>query len=121
EINVYTDENMDEDPLQQVIEKIKKVDGVLETRVVKEDEAYKRMVDVLGEDAKVLEYFDENPFNSFIEAKIDIAKMESIYEELKLISKIKYIRDNREVLERLRSITKAFRILGTLFIAAVGI
>lgn len=121
EINVYTDESIDNNNLLQVMEKINEIDGILETRVVEEEEAYKRMVDVLGEDAKVLEFFDDNPFSSFIEIKIDIDRMEYIYKELKVIPKIKYIRDNKEVLERLRSITRTFRILGTLFIFAVGV
>ncbi|NLK21059.1 MAG: hypothetical protein GX308_02980 [Epulopiscium sp.] len=121
EVNIYTKENIDETKRNQVIEKIKDIEGILETRIIEKDEAYRRMVDILGEDARVLEYFDDNPFSTFIEAKIDIEKTVSIYKELKLIPDIEYIRDNKEVLEHLRNITKVLYIIGTLFITAVGI
>ncbi|MBM7687054.1 cell division protein FtsX [Defluviitalea raffinosedens] len=121
QINIYTDENLDDINLEKVMEKINSIDGIIETRIVQKEEAYERMEKVLGEDAKVLEYFEDNPFHSFFEAKIDIEKIESIHKELKLISEVRYIRDNREILTRLRSIARAFEILGAFFIAAVGI
>ncbi|NLK97547.1 MAG: hypothetical protein GX272_05610 [Epulopiscium sp.] len=121
EINIYTDEEIDEKSIEKVIEKINLIDGILESRVVQKEEAYERMEKVLGEDAKVLKYFDDNPFHFFIEAKIDVEKIESINKEIKLIPNVQYIRDNREILIRLRSIARGFRILGTFFIAAVGI
>ncbi|NLM13128.1 MAG: hypothetical protein GX209_05240 [Epulopiscium sp.] len=121
EINIYTDETIDEKSLKTVIERINSIDGILESRIVQKEEAYDRMEKVLGEDAKVLEYFDDNPFHFFIEARIDIEKIESINKEIKLIPNVQYVRDNREILIRLRSITRGFKILGTFFIAAVGI
>ena len=120
EINVYYAEDMDEISIENMINTIEELYGVGEARLVSEDEAYKRMEEILGKEAKVLKYLDENPFNSFIELSINLEEMESVIESLRNIDGIDQIRDNREVLEKLRSITSLLETFGYIFIAAVG-
>jgi len=95
--------------------------GVRETRLVNESEAYRRMVEVLGKDARVLEYFDENPFSPFIEVKIQIEEMSAVLRELGTISGIDYVRDNREILDKIQNIAQILKVIGYLVITAVGI
>lgn len=120
EISIYYNEDIG-DETTTLIDEIKAVDGVYEARLVKEDEAYERMEGILGKEAKVLEYFDDNPFNSFIEVKIDLDKISFVLEKLKLINGIEHIRDNQDVLIRLRNISEIFSFLGSLIITAAGI
>jgi len=121
EINVYFNEDIDEDGSFQLVEEIKAMEGVWEARVVGEDEAYGRMEEILGEEARVLEAFNDNPFSSFIEVKIHLEKIEPVLEKLQFIKGIEYVRDNREVLERIRNIAGLLRFLGYFVIIAVGI
>lgn len=120
-ISVYFDKGLNEKDASKLAERIKGMDGVLDSKLIGEREAYDRMVKILGKEARVLKVFDENPFSPFIEVNIDIDKIDNVLKELKPIPGIDYIRDNRDVLDRLRSISKLFGLLGSLIIAAVGI
>lgn len=120
EINVYFEENMDKESIENMVRRIEGLKGVEEAAFISKDEAYKRMEEILGKEAKVLEYLDENPFNPFVEVRINLEDMESIIEELRNIEGIEQIRDNREVLERLKNITLMLETFGYTFMAAVG-
>lgn len=121
EISVYYEEDIGNVGAMQLVDQIKSIEGVRESRLVDEGEAYGRMVEILGKDALVLEYFDENPFSSFIEVKIHIEKMSAVLNKLGAISGIEHVRDNREILERLQDIARALSLIGYLVVTAVGI
>lgn len=121
EISAYHKQSIGEAGVQQLLEKIKKIEGVREVQLVAEDEAYNRMVEILGKEAPVLNYLDDNPFSPFIEVKIYIEKIDPVLENLDNLSDIEYVRDNREVLERFKSLSGVLKLLGYLIVIAVGI
>lgn len=121
EINVYASEDVGNINVLQLVDRIKEIEGVREARMVDEDEAYGRMAEILGKEARVLEYFDDNPFSAFIEVKIHLEEIDIVMEELHSMVGIEYIRDNREVLNRIRDISRVLTFLGYLIIAAVSI
>ncbi len=79
------------------------------------------MVDILGKEAHVLEYFDDNPFTSFIEVKIHMGEVDQILKDIDKLEGIQYIRDNRQIINRLENIVNILKILGSLLITAVSI
>lgn len=117
EISVYVNEESN----LKVVEDIRNIEGVKAARIVGEDEAYDRMAEILGKEAQVLEYFEENPFGSYIEVKLHLEKMDDIIEKLYPIQGIDHIRDNREVLNRIREISRMAGLLGYAIIGAVSI
>lgn len=121
EMNVYFKEGMDYADAHKLTEGINDIAGVKEARLVGKDEAYSRMEEILGKEARVLNYFDDNPFSPFIEVKIQIQEIDPILRKLNLMTGIEHVRDNREVLERLNSLSDVLRIVGYLVITAVGI
>ncbi|MDF2889937.1 MAG: hypothetical protein K0R80_304 [Clostridia bacterium] len=121
EISVYYEESMDNYEVTQLMERLRIVKGVVEVRLVEEGEAYKRMEDILGKDAGVLTYLEDNPFNSFIEVKINMEEMNFVLGKIRLVTGVDYIRDNQEVLKRIENISQILKLLGTLIITAVGI
>ncbi|HPL99214.1 MAG TPA: permease-like cell division protein FtsX, partial [Bacillota bacterium] len=121
EISIYYSEDMDAAGADRLAEEIGNIEGVHEARLVSKEEAYSRMEKILGKEARVLEYLDDNPFNPFIEAKIQIEDISLILEKLDLIEGIEHVRDNREVLERILGISQTIKVLGYLIITAVGI
>lgn len=121
EISVYLQESLEETTSLHTVSQIENIEGVLSARVVNEEEAYQRMEDMLGKEARVLTYFDENPFTSFIELQIDLSKLEQISTDLGRMDGIDYIRDNKEVLEKIDGISQALKLLSYLVVAAVGI
>lgn len=121
EMSVYLKPNLDEATIIHKLNEIRNIEGIIFARIVDENEAYNRMEQMLGKEARVLSYFDENPFNQFIEAQIDLDKINETILQLEKIDEIDYIRDNQEVLNKLSQITKVLRLLGYLIILAVGI
>lgn len=121
EISVYYDGELEEGEIFALLDNIKGIDGVLEVSMVDQAQAYGRMVEIMGADSRVLEFFDENPFSAFVEAKIDLELMDSITQQFGRLEGIEHIRDNRAVLDRLKSISDMVKGVGTLAVAAVAI
>lgn len=121
EINVFYHEGLGNTGVSQLMEKLQGLAGVREVRLVDKGEAYKRMVEILGDEADVLKIFDDNPFSPMLEVKISLDKIDPVLNELDHITGIDHVRNNRAVLERLRSITGMLRLLGLLVLVAVGI
>lgn len=120
EINVYFNEDI-ENIEDEIIEQITSIKGIRGVKIINEDEAYDRMAEVLGKEARVLEFLDDNPFSPFIEVQIYIDEMDTIMEKLDVITGIEYIRDNREVLDRVSSIANILKFVGYLVITVVTI
>ncbi len=121
EISVYYTEGLSDSAVLQLAGEIMGIDGVKSVQLVDEDEAYARMEEVLGKEARVLEYFADNPFSPFIEIRINLDKTDQILQEIQTLQEIEYIRDNREVLGRLRDLAGIIRLVGFFIISAVGV
>lgn len=121
EISVYYKSGIDNKGAKQLAENIKSIAGVKNSRLISEDEAYDKMVKILGKEAQILKVFDANPFSPYIEVNIDIGSVDQILKSLGKMNGIDYIRDNRDVLDRLASITRLFMLIGYLVLAAAGI
>lgn len=121
EINGYFSKDISHDERDALVKRIGEIYGVRSARLVDEYEAKMRMEKILGEEAKILELFEENPFEAFVEIRINVDVMDSILDNIKNMNGIDYVRDNKEVLEKIKDITYAFKVLGYLMIAAVGI
>jgi len=121
EISAFFDENLDEKEVFALAEDLSKLDGVRNARVVDESEAYKRMQEILADDAGILELFEHNPFKAYIEIRIDPGRTESIIETVKGFKEIEYVRDNKSVLKSINDIIRGIKTFGTLIIFAVGI
>ena len=121
EISVYFDKSIDQKGALELVENIKEIDGVKDSRLIDEKEAYSRMDKILGKEAEILRVFDDNPFTSYIEININLDSVDHILKDLEHMSGIEYIRDNRDVLDRIASITRLFMLIGYLVLAAAGI
>lgn len=121
EVNGYFIKDISQKNREDVSNQINKIEGVRSVRLVDETEAKTRMKDILGDEASILELFDENPFEAFVEIRIDVDAMDSVFDDVSNINEIEYVRDNRDVLEKIQDITYGLKILGYLMIAAVGI
>ena len=121
EVNGYFSQDTTEEERNALVNRIGRLDGVRSSRLVAEDEAKARMEDILGDEAKILELFDKNPFEACVEIRIEVNAMDSIIDEVRKKDGIEYVRDKREVLEKIQDITYALKIIGYLMIVAVGV
>lgn len=121
EINVYYNEKIENSDLSILLKDIQNVQGVREVKLINQDESYSRMVEILGKEASMLELFDDNPFSSFIEVKIQMGEVNNILVNLENLTNIEHIRDNKQVIDRLQDIIGILKVVGILVITAVGI
>lgn len=121
EISAYLDRDIGTEQVLELIETIKGIEGVRDVQLVDREAAYGRMKEILGDEAGVLELFEENPFEAFIEVRISLGELEKITERLESLKGINHVRNNREVLERVQSITIGLKRLGYLIVTAVSI
>ena len=121
EVSVYLVEGTDKEEALALVATIKKIEGVFDASYIDETQAQAQMEEMLGEEAQILELFEENPFEAFLEVRINLEQMDTVLNDVKDLQSIEYVRDNREVLEQIKGITDGLKLLGTLVILAVGI
>ncbi|NLV63556.1 MAG: hypothetical protein GXY12_09255 [Clostridiaceae bacterium] len=119
EISAYFSSQL-EDP-QDIINNIQLIDGVWNVRYVGAEEARARMENILGDESYVLDLFEKNPFEPYLEIRIHLDQIDSVLQTIKNLKGIDYVRDNREVLEQIKGVARALEILGYLVIAAVSV
>jgi len=124
EISVYYDaarvESGDLD-LSSLISKIESADGTLITLPISAEDAYTQMSVILGQDAVVLNHFDENPFEPYLEVGIDLNKLSEVIDEIQGLDGVVYVRDNQTVLEKVASIAGVVSGIGIFVAIAVGL
>ncbi|MDF2608716.1 MAG: hypothetical protein K0R92_190 [Lachnospiraceae bacterium] len=121
EISAYFNETVTYNQAEEMIEYINSIDGVENARLVSETEAYSRMQDILGEEAKILELFDENPFEAYTEVRINLEEMDFVLNQISIMEGISYVRDNKAVLEQVQRLTRGLNMISYLVMIAVGI
>jgi len=89
--------------------------------LVDQNEPYHTKQKKHGEESKVLDLFEENPFSPFLEVKIDLEQTNLILGGLKVLPGIEHVRNNKDVLDRIGSLARTIRIFGALVVIAVGI
>ena len=104
-----------------LIQKIEKISGVSEAVLIDEIEAKDRMEKIMGEESRILELFDHNPFSAYIEVKILLENFDSIVEETRSLNGVDYVRDNKEILDTLKNISSLMNLIGLVIMAVAGI
>lgn len=121
EVSVYFTDNLPEQQVLELTDQIKTMEGVLEATYIDKTLAYERNKSMLGNEAKILELFEENPFEAYIDIRINLDAMDNIITSVTTLEGIEYVRDNREILEQLKGIVDGLKLLGIFIALAVGI
>ncbi|MDD3174641.1 MAG: permease-like cell division protein FtsX [Herbinix sp.] len=121
EVSAYFMENTNEKDALKLVNAIKGMEGVMDASYIDETEAKAQMEKMLGNEADILGLFDENPFEAFIEVKINLDYMDQVLSDVAKLDGIDYVRDNRKVLEQMKGISDGLKLFGVLIMAAVGI
>ncbi|MDF2485452.1 MAG: hypothetical protein K0R46_1620 [Herbinix sp.] len=120
EISAYFTDPGNPNQVDALTQQIKTIEGVQQVRYVEKAQAKAQMEKLLGNEANILELFDENPFEAFLEIRINLDQIDGILARLQKLEGIEYVRDNREVLEQMRQITDGVKLVGIFIILAVG-
>jgi cell division transport system permease protein len=121
EISAYFKDGMDKEEALELVEKVSGLSGVQKASYINETEARAQMEEMLGNEAGILGLFDENPFEAYIDIRINLEDMDQVLKAVSGLEGIDYVRDNRSVLVQMKNITKGVKIFGVLIMLAVGI
>lgn len=121
EISVYFQEGLTGSEIKELTNSITNVRGVKAVNLVNENEAYGRMERVLGVDAQVLSFFEDNPFDAFLEVGIELSEIDAIVAQISQMAHVDLVRDNKEVLNRLSHMSDVLNLVSYLALTAVGI
>lgn len=121
EVSVYFKKDLNQYALDTLKESIEKIEGVNLVTFVTQEEAYEAMASILGEEAKVLNHFNENPFEAYYEIGITLEQRQSVLEAIKSLQNVESIRDNREILDTLERISRFIMIIALVLSIAVGV
>lgn len=121
EVSAYFTDAADETLALALVNRIAGMEGVLDANYVDAGQAYEQNRKMLGNEADILELFDENPFEAYIDIRINLDDMDQVLSEISGLKGIEFVRDNREILAQMKGIVDALKLLGLLIAAAVGI
>jgi len=121
QISAYFEDGMSQEQMLALADEISKMDGVTAARFIDTETAYEENKKLLGEEADILELFEENPFESYIDIRISLDDMDTVIDKVSNLKGIEYVRDNRDVLAQLKGIVGALKLLGSVVALAVGV
>lgn len=120
EIDVYPSAQASKD-MDYILNSIQHMEGVRKAALIDKEEAYKRMEALLKEDAAILKVFEENPLEPFIEVNVSLEGSKSVVERIKAIPGVDYVRDNEEILKRIKGISDFTGKISIFVLAAVSV
>ena len=121
QISAYFTEGTDEKAAVKLTERAKGLQGVLDAGYIDKQAAYEHSREMLGKEADILELFDENPFEAYMDIRINLEDMDGVLGNVSELNGIEYVRDNRDILRQIKGIVDGVSLLGLLIAAAVGI
>lgn len=121
QISAYFTADIEEDQKKSIVSEIISMAGVTNARYIDTAQAYELNKKLLGDEADILELFEENPFESFIDIRINLDDMDNVINKVSALNGIDYVRDNREVLNQLKGIVSTLKLLGSVVALAVGV
>ncbi|SHO44765.1 cell division protein FtsX [Anaerocolumna xylanovorans] len=120
EINVYPSDGAFKD-MDFILKSIQHTQGVRKATLIDKEEAYKRMGALLKEDAAILDVFEKNPLEPFIEVNVSLKDSKGVVEHIKAIPGVDYVRDNEEILMRIKGISDFTGKISLFVLMAVSI
>lgn len=121
DIAVFYGEDLNLTDRLAIKDELKKIKGIVEIIEVDKEESLKEMEEVLGGDKDVLELFDENPFLPYFNLKVELEEREGVLSALENIRNISHIRDNNEVVERIKLLINNMKLIGAFLAIAVSL
>lgn len=98
EISVFFTSDLNPHSLKALTEELSAVDGVRSVHLVDADTAYREMVQALGEQASILELYDDNPFEPYFRVELQLEVHREVAQTVEALEHVTYVQDNKEVL-----------------------
>ncbi len=123
EIRVYVEESIEPDSseMKELEDEIKAVSNVKSVEFYSNDDALEEYKEELGEDAYVMDGFEDNPLRDSFKIKLlDLSVSESTAEKLSRIEGIANVSDNQSIANKLVSVTNVIKSISFWFMLFLG-
>ncbi len=123
EVVVFVDEKVNDDGVEAIGEKIKKISNISEVKLTTSEERLENLKDKMGNDADKLDrYEDDNPLRDMYRVTLeDLSLSESTIEEIEEIDGIAKIQRNEEAVNKLVTIARYIQNFSLWIILALAI
>ena len=113
EIQVFIDEEKDDNEVKQIGRKIQEIEYVKDIRFITKEQALRDYREQLGDKGSLLDGLErDNPLrDSYMVSLVDIRFYESVIRDLQKIEGIANIKGDREAVDKLVMITGAFKVI----------
>lgn len=119
ELAVYFLSDLDRDDHQKILSDISTYPEVKSVTYINEAEARDKMENILSDQISILEIFDDNPFEAYIEVSLKQDDIDLVSQRIAKLAGVDYIRDNHEIISQLESFGRAMTVLGIIILLAV--
>lgn len=116
----YYDAIITAEDANELKSKIENINGVIEVQSISKEESIKEMEDVLGGDREVLELLDDNPFLPYLNVVAELENRSDIINSIESLSGVSHIRDNNDVVEKLKTLIGSLKTAGLFLIVSVS-
>ncbi len=110
-----------EQRMESLHDDVRLVSGVEEVLVVDAEAAKARMEMLLGGEAEIMTYLEENPFRPFLEVRLTLSKVDLVLAEISEMDGVERIVDNRDVLEQLYRLDTGLQRAGIVISLSVAL
>jgi len=118
EIQIYLKDDLEQDDIEKLGEKISRYDGVVSVIFQSKEQAIEIMKENFGEQGYLLEGLEDNPLpNSYIIQVDSLEKTENIVGQLKGLNGIQRIKYYKDIVDKLIAIAHFVRVGGLVIIA----
>ncbi len=109
EVAVFYEPQLNPYALERLEDTLVNIDGVLDLQYVSDEKSFEEMEKVLGDDAYLLDLFEFNPFQGYFALTVDITKHSDVIEHIRQSKDVAYVRDNADVIQRMKQIIVAIQ------------
>lgn len=117
EIDVYYSDASD----KAIMTRIQAMGDDIRVQSISQEAAYEKMANLLGDGENVLSYFEDNPFEAYIEVKVPIEEAQRLAGQFETINGVDYVRDNQTILSHIQSLSNTLTRAGIIILLGVGI
>ncbi|ACB85331.1 cell division protein FtsX [Natranaerobius thermophilus] len=121
EIMVFYSENISDNKINELSTNLSQLSGVKNVYNVDKDEAKEQMNKILGEEGKILDYFEDNPLSPYFEVNISVENINHAMDKISQYDNVEHTRTNTEVLAQMESLTRIFIYFASLFATLTAI
>lgn len=120
EIMAFPNEELSSEDIGDLQDQIFQLEGVEQVSYIDEEAAAEQMSLILGEDDRILDYYDTSPLANYLQINTTGENISFVMDSVSEFEQIEYLRSNEGILDQIETLSNITGFLGGLFMALVA-